>query len=259
LPHSQLPTSPGNQRSSTPSATINGPQAHHLRTNYHLHPPQNSPWTPTPQQQPSAIHQQPTLSLSHHPRRQSWHPTPHQLNSPTKPQPTVPTASNLVCLLQPQNHRPPQRSPISQLSPSPTLPTNQSSPSPIRALQHWPRPHMLNIYMALQKVWESASHKFPTQAAVSLASAPFQTHHIYLQNKASSSASMPPNGNKSQLLRPKHRPRDTSGVPTLDIDASPERSTLTRLKPITMANSSTTNGTSTATTANSAGTPPRDA
>ena len=132
-------------------------------------------------------------------------------------------------------------------------------PTTKQATPHWLRLRTPNIHMAPQRVWESARRKFPTQVAVSLAYAHSRKPHTYSRSKASSSAPTPLKGTKSQPSLQAPRPQDISGVPTLAIDATLARSTLMPPLPTTMVNSSTTSGTNTLTTVNSAGTLQLDA
>ena len=135
---------------------------------------------------------------------------------------------------------------------------HQPSLTPTRPLQRWTFPPKWNIHTDTLKEWESAHRNSHTQAKDSTDSAHTQQPPIYSPKKDNSSASTPHSDNKSQpQLQPSHPP-DTYGAPTPVTDAMPERSTLMPRTPLTTANLSTTNGTHTPTTANSAGTQPLD-
>ena len=109
------------------------------------------------------------------------------------------------------------------------------------------------------KEWESAHRKFHMQAEASLGSALSKTPPIYSPNKVNSSASTLPSDIKSLPRLQLSRPPDTSGAPTQVTAARPERSISTPRRLPTMASSSTTNGTKSPITVNSAGTQPLDA
>ena len=261
-------SSPPTNLSSSPPTSNQHPPHHQTSTNSPQQPTQHHhsqrTMTPPRPQQPTSHcpSQLPTHQRHQRPLRPvPQQPTPTNIANSPPPYPTSPPAINQQpptlpgpstnsTQQQPMEHHQSQR--------TPTTPHQQTSPSPIIPLQLWPLPPKLNIHTELMREWESAHRNSHTQAKDSMDSALTQQPLTYLPNKDSSSASTLLSATKSPPRLQLSHPLSTFGAQTPGTDAMPERSILMPRTPLTTANSSTTNGTHTPTTANSAGTQPLD-